>query len=341
MVLLSLSFLFCHGIAQSLWPQDTQIQASSVYPPSPNLKTHYDASLAIDGDNSTFWCDNTENDYSEDYIALRFSSSIKLAGLHLLSSSVGWVTEYHVETLSLDGSLTSIANASNVPSADSTVHFPSAVECLGIKLTVSNSSFTYFGDLYARINEVSPLYADGSGPASTTSQPPSPPGPKPQQSANSSPVPNNQPEPAPERKDFTGIIIGVIGGTIIMVLLIVLTAARIKRRYRRGVPQIWERKDPRASFISAPQLIQDPSGTQNAESGLGGAWIRDRLTDKGFKLETAEIRLPGPELHGSRTPMAELPDMTFERHCDESLQNHTYRVTMDSVDSTVDKQSNC
>ncbi|KAL9618644.1 MAG: hypothetical protein Q9160_006685 [Pyrenula sp. 1 TL-2023] len=261
-----------------------------------------------------------------------------LEGIHMLSSSVGWVTDYLTEALLLNGSSASLVNTSNIPSADSTVQFPSVVECLGIRLTVWNSSFTYFGNIYTRINELSPLYVDSTGPASATSQLPSPPGAKPQQSAQPNAVPNDQSQPAPERKDSTGIIIGGVGGSIIAVLLIALTAARIRRRYRRRVPQIWERKQPRSSVMSVPQLVQDPSGMQNAESGVSGAWMKDRLTDKGFKFEAAEIRPSGAELNEPRTPLAELPDMIYDREGDGGLRNYMHPATIRSTDSSADNQ---
>jgi len=79
--------------AKSPWPQGTVADASSFHAPS----SSYGPQLAIDGDPTTFWNDNTPGAYP-DWLTITTPSPVTLPGVTVVSQPCGVIEDYVVDT---------------------------------------------------------------------------------------------------------------------------------------------------------------------------------------------------------------------------------------------------
>jgi hypothetical protein len=147
-------------VAPPSWPAGTKADASSSHPDNTNngQVRSYAASNAIDGDETTFWNDDTASAYP-DILTLTIPTATKLSGITILSSSDGVPVKFVVEALQ-GGTWGSVATVSDNAAVLIQVPFTEPVNAEGIRITVTQAEATGLGE-YTRIAEVWPGIVDG------------------------------------------------------------------------------------------------------------------------------------------------------------------------------------
>lgn len=251
--------------AESRWPPNTQVTASSEHEPE-GLAFYY-AKFAIDGDNSTLWSDKS-NDSFPDTLRIGPPSPITLDGLSVTSNLDGWITAYRVEVLTQNGSWTKVAELQDIPSTFSTATFTEPVDCLQIQVIVDNTTTSEDYSRYARINEIEPHIANESSAAISNQATSSAiGGPTPSQPVETDPKQTQSASPDSNAiSNHKGIIIGsVLGGSAFLgflaIALFIILRGR-SRGSRRGSqrPQPttwpWDRmKEPNINMMKGEQEL--------------------------------------------------------------------------------------
>lgn len=163
-----------------LWPAGTSAMASSTHPANYAIQCScnrtYDASNVMDGDNATFWNDDTSYVWPDTIsLALPISSNVNLTGLSILSSVDGYITNFNVSVLHGQTWTTThqIQNASQVETELSFFGLDVAnsngvlEDVLGLSIVVLGSQ-----NEFSRIAEIRPVYdasARSSGTSNSTS----------------------------------------------------------------------------------------------------------------------------------------------------------------------------
>ena len=142
------------------WPEGTTADASSFHPENTNngQTRTYTPSNAIDGDESTFWNDDTSSAYP-DILTLTLPTATTLSGITILSSTDGVPVKFTVEALQ-GGSWEAVATASDNAAVLVQVPFDEPVNAEGIRITVTQVQPTNLGE-YTRISEVWPGIVPG------------------------------------------------------------------------------------------------------------------------------------------------------------------------------------
>ncbi|KFZ02232.1 hypothetical protein V500_00340 [Pseudogymnoascus sp. VKM F-4518 (FW-2643)] len=147
-------------VAPPSWPKGTTADASSFHPGNTNngQTRTYTPSNAIDGDEATFWNDDTASVYP-DTLTLTIPTATTLSGITILSSSDGVPVKFTVEALQ-GGSWGAVAMVSDNAAVLIQVPFAEPVKAEGIRITVTQAEVTTQGE-YTRIAEVWPGIVPG------------------------------------------------------------------------------------------------------------------------------------------------------------------------------------
>lgn len=142
------------------WPEGTTADASSFHPGNTNngQARTYAASNAIDGDESTFWNDDTAGAYP-DILTLTLPTATTLSGITILSNTDGVPVKFTVEAFQ-GGSWGAAATVSDNAAVLVQVPFNEPVNAEGIRITVTQAQSTNQGE-YTRISEVWPGIVPG------------------------------------------------------------------------------------------------------------------------------------------------------------------------------------
>ncbi|KAL9623749.1 MAG: hypothetical protein Q9160_001979 [Pyrenula sp. 1 TL-2023] len=290
-MLLSLSFVFCLWLAVSAsgvtaqlhWPPGTIAAGSDETTGGPSPVDN----RAIDGDRSTSWDARTIGKFPI-RITIIPPQQLNLSGVELFSLGEGWPTHYTVDDLE-NKSWMRLCEVRDLTSYISHASFdgPSLSEMLNI--TIFNTSTSTNTPPTARISEIIPHYANESTPSSTSSNGPS---------TQSPSCPSAHESPS-ARNNHSGIAIGAICGGCIVLIIISAIIFRVRRRTKRGQPQVWDRLLRRRESSPPSNIVPEaPSSTQRTELES----LHQIRRDNG-----SNARAQGTELAGSALPRAELP----------------------------------
>lgn len=142
------------------WPEGTTADASSFHPENTNngQTRTYIPSNAIDGEEATFWNDDTAGVYP-DILTLTVPTATTLSGITILTSSDGVPVKLTVEALQ-DGLWGAVATVNNNAAVLIQIPFSEPVNAEGIRITVTQAEATILGE-YTRIAEVWPGIVPG------------------------------------------------------------------------------------------------------------------------------------------------------------------------------------
>lgn len=138
---------------ESAWPQNTRASASSEHPPSSN-EPSYAASNAIDGNQATFWNDNTENAYP-DVLTVVSGEVVVLPGITVVSNSDGAPQDFTVETSPDGNQWVSQATIKDNTNTVIPISFKSPASVKSLRITATKDQNNGKG-IYTRVAEVLP-----------------------------------------------------------------------------------------------------------------------------------------------------------------------------------------
>lgn len=147
-------------VAPPSWPEGTTADASSFHPGNTNngQTRTYTPSNAIDGDETTFWNDDTAGVYP-DILTLKIPTTTTLSGITILTSPDGVPVKFTVEALQA-GSWRAVGTVSDNAAVLIQVPFAEPVDAEGVRITVIQAQETTLGE-YTRIAEVWPGIVPG------------------------------------------------------------------------------------------------------------------------------------------------------------------------------------
>lgn len=284
--------VFSSTTALSRWPSGTVAQASSEALGNPP----YNASFAIDGDQSTFWNDATLGDFP-DVLTIAAPQLLNLSGIILVSNPGGWPTHYEVSSLSPNLSWAHLAELQDLTSYISTATFNQSVMSSQFRISVFNVSTAPCMPLHTRVNEVYPVYVNGTTTPSDTD-------PMVASTSNSTGRPAASKPSMPQKVDTT-VILGAVAGSCVTLIIFSGITFRIQRRRRRGQAQVWDRfRHQRKELPTPTDTGQEMSNETFSRVEMG---TRNEWPSIG---ELYGSRLPRAELAGSDILRAELPSAT-------------------------------
>lgn len=142
------------------WPPGTNVNASSVYPPeSPPQKGSFEPSLAIDGDDWTYWRDATNGSFP-DIIRLFFPFVLSLDDVSLAGPLI--ITNWTLNGLCYTPATSSYENLFHIGNNPTFDHiWP--LDCSQIEIVVYDTTAPPFFR-HTEIAEIVPRYVEGRDP---------------------------------------------------------------------------------------------------------------------------------------------------------------------------------
>lgn len=134
------------------WPAGTVATASSTHPHPTN---GFDPSNALDGDQGTFWNDNTINVFP-DWLQVTAPTAVTLPGITIVTHPAGGAEDFTVDTLDGAGNWQTQANVTGDTDVTRYVQFDAPVTTTAVRITVTKDWEQDPSAQWTRIAEVIP-----------------------------------------------------------------------------------------------------------------------------------------------------------------------------------------